>query len=354
MKQSQVSRREFLLSAGAVLLPLAATTSSAEKTKKTKTVTPQVKCSDPNCRDQDDLCIWVHPTDPAQSTIIAADKHANRLFVYDLSGKTLQAVVTPYPGNIDARYGFPLGQKKVDIVAFNRRGGNQIIVYQVDPATRRLERIDDDSIRTGACYGGTLFRSPRTGKFYFFVTSTSIGVEQYELFGAGGKVKGKKVRAWKLGLCEAAVGDDESGKVYIGEERKGVWELGGEPDDPTPGKLAVKVGEHGVTGDVEGLALYYLPRGKGYLLVSNQGSNNFKIYERDGAHQYVGTFAIQGAQDTDGIDVTNASLGGPFARGLFACHTGKGNCPILLTPWEAVARAVEPGLQVDTSWSGRK
>ncbi len=305
------------------------------------------------------MCIWVHPTDSSRSTVIASDKYANRVFVYDLEGRTIQSVPARHPGNIDVRYGFPLGGRKVDIVAFNQRDDPRIIVYKVESNTRRLERVDDDRIGTAENYGGTLFRSSRTGKFYFLTTSYSGLVEQYELADDGrGKIAGRQVRSWRSAFAEAAVADDETGRVYIGEEHRGVREVGGEPDDPTPGALVVKVGENGLTGDVEGLAIYYLPGGKGYLIVSNQGSNNFKVYGRARPHEFLGTFAIRGATDSDGLDVCNANLGPRFPKGLFACHTGEGNCPVLLTPWEsvaqAVAQAVPPGLKVDTFWERRK
>ena len=40
---------------------------------------------------------------------IASDKQAGKLFVYDLDGTLIQAVAVKHPGNIDLRYGFPLG-----------------------------------------------------------------------------------------------------------------------------------------------------------------------------------------------------------------------------------------------------
>jgi 3-phytase len=150
-------------------------------------------------------------------------------------------------------------------------------------------------------------------------------------------------------MCEAAVADDEAGMLYFGEEDRGVWKVSGEPGDSVAPKLAIKLGENGLTGDVEGLTIYPLSGGRGYLLVSNQESNNFKVYERSGAHKFLGTFAIQGAEDTDGIDVCNASLGRDFSHGLFACHTSRGTCPVLLIPWKAIAQAVPPGLEIDVT-----
>ena len=57
---------------------------------------PAVICTSDDVRDQDDMCIWLHPTDKSLSTVITADKHAHCLFVYDLAGKVLQK--TPIRG----------------------------------------------------------------------------------------------------------------------------------------------------------------------------------------------------------------------------------------------------------------
>ena len=318
-------------------------------------IKPVVELSADGSKDQDDMCIWVHPSDTAQSTIITSDKEAYKIFVYDLAGNEIQSLSAKHPGNIDVRYGFPLGGKKVDIVAVNVRDTKKIMVLAVDPATRKLQRVDDNAIRTDESYGGCLFVSPKTGKFFYFgCLNDDRGIVQFELIDNGaGKVSGKKVRSWKkISQCEGAVGDDENGIVYIGEERRGVWAVGGEPDDPKRGKLIAKVGENGLKKDVEGVAIYHLPGGKGWLLVSSQGSHNFKVYRRGGDHKYLGTFSVAGAEETDGIEVSNVNFGAAFPAGFFACHTDKGKLPTLLVPWPAVAKAV--GLQVDTTWNPRK
>jgi 3-phytase len=134
-------------------------------------VRASMTCSDPASRDQDDMCVWIHPTDSSQSTIVASDKEANRLFVYDLDGKTIQTIGAQHPGNIDIRYGFPLGKGKVDIVAVNLRDESKIAIYRVDSHSRHLQRIDNDAILTATNYGGTLYHSPKSGRFYFVTTS---------------------------------------------------------------------------------------------------------------------------------------------------------------------------------------
>jgi len=329
------------------------------RTDRTGRPAPTAVCAADGSRDQDDMCIWVHPTDRAGSTVITADKAANRVFVYDLAGKVLQSVSVRKPGNIDLRYGFPLAGKTVDIVTLNRRSSDAIVVFKVDPATRRIERVDNGKIATGPNYGGTLFRSPKTGKVYFVTTAKGGTCEQVELADDGrGKVKGTKVRTFQTGYSEGAVGDDRAGTIYVAQERKGVWAIGGEPTDPATPKLVIRVGANGLKGDVEGLAIYRRPGGQGYLIVSNQGPSNFKVYHLAAPHTYVGTFTIAGASDTDGIAVTNADLSGRFARGLFACHTnslrGHKGCPVLLTPWSDIAASVNPQLDVHTAHDSRK
>jgi 3-phytase len=93
------------------------------------------------------MCIWVHPSDPALSAIIASDKTAGKLFVYDLAGDTLQVVHLPgrMPGNVDLRYRFDLQGNPTDIVGFNDRLSRKLLFYRMDPTSRTLERIDNDA-----------------------------------------------------------------------------------------------------------------------------------------------------------------------------------------------------------------
>ncbi|TMQ47177.1 MAG: phytase [Candidatus Eisenbacteria bacterium] len=152
----------------------------------------QVTLRDTGIADQDDMCIWLHPSDLSRSTVICSDKTAYKLFVYDLNGNTIQVIAAEHPGNIDVRYQFPLGGRLVDIVALNERGTSKIRVYKVDPSTRQLQQVDNGGIDTGPNYGFTLFRSARTGKLYGFTGPKSATVvQEWELVDNGaGRVAG--------------------------------------------------------------------------------------------------------------------------------------------------------------------
>ena len=159
-----------------------------------------------------------------------------------------------------------------------------------------------------------------------------------ELAGNGsGGVQATRVRNLTIGKCEGAVADDESGSLYIAEEKKGVWKFDAEPDAPGQGSLVAKVGEHGLKGDVEGLALWRGAGNAGALLVSDQGRNRVLAYHREAPHEFIGEFSIAGAIQTDGIELCSANLGPKFPGGVFVCHTDRAPRPLLLTPWPQVA-----------------
>ena len=314
-------------------------------------VQPKVTLHDGSVSDQDDMCFWLHPDDPARSTVITSDKHAGKLFVYDLAGNTVQVVpVDGKPGNIDLRYGFPLGDQRIDIVAFNDRDHSAIQVYAVDPATRRLSRVDNGAIQTGPNYGFALYRSPDSGTFYAFIVSNSEEdpqAEQYELADDGaGRIRGTKVRSWDLGLSEGCVADDETGQLYICEEGKGIWRIGAEPKDPTPGNLIVPLGPNDFVADAEGVTLCYGPDGGGYIVASSQGNSQYKVYQRKPPHAFVKTFTVAGAANTDGIDLLAEDLGPAFPHGVFALHNGKtGTCPVLLCGLEDLGLDISLGIR---------
>src|SRR5687767_9180556 len=68
----------------------------------------------------DDPAIWLHPTDPSRSLVIGTDKKQG-LDVYDLTGKRVQSLPDGRMNNVDLRYGFPLANRQVAIVAATNR-----------------------------------------------------------------------------------------------------------------------------------------------------------------------------------------------------------------------------------------
>jgi 3-phytase len=303
----------------------------------------------PNAGDAaDDPAIWVHPSEPSKSLIIGSDKLGG-IGVYDMSGRQLQYVPAGKINNVDLRKGFKLGGREVAIVAGSNRTDDTIALYAVDGAAGTLENVAARAIPTVAgTYGACLYRSPVTGKFYYFTTSKKGAVEQYELFEtAGAKIDAKKVRAFDLGsVVEGCVADDELGQLYVAQEDVGIWKFGAEPEAGDKRTQVDKAGPGGqLMADVEGLTIAYGADGKGFLMVSSQGNHSYVVYRREGENAYVKSFRIvdggglDGAQETDGIDVTTASLGEGFPHGAFVAQDGfndSGNQNFKIVPLERI------------------
>lgn len=288
--------------------------------------------------DQDDLCFWLHPTDPTQSLVIASDKKANLLFVYDLNGVVNQTIEVKKPGNIDIRQGVQFGKQVLDIAVVNSRDGQPSIrVFAIDAASRQLNAIDEGGIPTRPNYGGCLAYDKNQKRLWFFCTSEDVGVTQYELNMSDTKtIRGQEVRQIELGKCEGAVADDESKSLFVAVEDEGVWLFGMMPEDSATGEKIISVGVDGLQADLEGVTLARMPDKTAALIVSSQGANRFCIYERSKPWRQISAFAISGATSSDGIDLIQNDRLPNFGQGIFGCHTDTQKHPILLTPWSSI------------------
>ncbi|MDQ3257754.1 MAG: phytase [Acidobacteriota bacterium] len=300
----------------------------------------------------DDPAVWVHPTNPARSTIIGTDKQGG-LAVYDLAGKQIQYLPDGKMNNVDIRTGFRLGGQSIALVTAGNRSDNSIAIYRVNASTRMLKKIAARTITTLTTYGSCMYRNAKIGKHYYFVNDKAGDVEQWELFDNGkGKVDARRVRNFNVGSqTEGCVADDELGHFYIGEEEKGIWKYGAEPDAGTTRTLVDATGPTGhLSSNVEGLTIAYGSNGTGHLIASSQGNNTYVVYRREGDNAYLKTFkivagsAIDGTEETDGIDVTTVKLGSAFPRGLFIAQDGMndgGNQNFKLVPWHLVIGSIK-------------
>lgn len=323
----------------------------------------------------DDSCIWIHPTDPALSLVIGDDKDGG-VQVFNLDGTERQYLDgTKNMNNIDLRYNFPLAGKfangtshtHVALVGVGNETDSSITFYKVNPSTRMLEAAGSIGGLGLVPYGSCMYRSPVSGKYYYFVNAKSGVTQQWELRDNGsGGVAGTKVRQFDVGSQpEGCVADDVLAKFYIGEEAVGIWKYGAEPGDGSSRTQVDKTGTGGnLVADVEGMSLYYVSDGTGYLIVSSQGNSTFCVYTREGSNSFIFKFnvgsngTIDAVSGTDGLDVTNFPLGSSYPKGLFVCHdtsnSGGTASNHKFVPWESVAAAAPTPLKTDTAWDPRK
>src|SRR5690606_15927289 len=109
--------------------------------------------------------------------------------------------------------------------------------------------------------------------------------------------------------------------------------------------------------DLEGIGLYDLGDGRGYLVLSSQGNDTYAVYRREGDQEYLGSFAvvadpasgIDGISETDGLDVSSANLGPGFEHGAMGAQDGRNLMPVehqnyKFVSWTDIAEAL--GLEV--------
>lgn len=338
--------------------------------------------------DSDDPAFWIHPTDATRSLLLTTKKLGGGT-VFDFNLNVMQGIVPATNGalhlnNVDVLYNFLLDGAWVDLAVFSDHVNDTIYIYRIDPiaTTNPLVLISADltthifpgSANDGdTAYGLCLYRSPRDGKAYAFVSrdsNLSGSIAQLEFFDAGGgQVGWRRVRTITLPdprKVEGMVADQELGWVYLAQEKVGLWKFPAEPSRASdPGVMIQGVKTNGTTlvSDIEGLCIYYGTNGAGYLLVSCQGENFFSAFARGSTNAWLGNFVIGGNRSLsidqvttcDGADVCACALPG-FAHGVLVVHDGENDGVVTpnstnfkLVPWENVASVFTPALAIAPS-----
>ena len=309
----------------------------------------------------DDPAIWADPDTPANSLVVATDKKAG-MYLYDMQGRVVQFLPDGKMNNVDLREGFLLDGTPVVLVAASNRTDDSIALYRLDTAARRLVDVADGIQPTALDdpYGLCMYRSARDGSTYVFITGDDTRLRQWRMLDAGGgKVRAEFVRELAFeSQTEGCVVDDANAALYVNEEDVALWRLSAEPDGGD-GRVALDRVDANpqLRDDLEGIGLYDLGDGRGYLVLSSQGNDTYAVYRREGDQEYLGSFAvvadpasgIDGISETDGLDVSSANLGPGFEHGAMVAQDGRNVMPVenqnyKYVSWTDIAEAL--GLEV--------
>lgn len=301
----------------------------------------------------DDPAIWVHPRNPEKSLVIATDKNLG-LYVYDLDGRLLQTRADGRMNNVDLRDGFIVDGNPRTLVAASNRTNKSIALYWLDPVTRRLD-VAGDPVPTGFAdpYGLCMYAAADGSGHYVFVNSGGDGMfRQWRITAEGGRAVGQQVREFAVGSqAEGCVADDETGALYIAEEAGGFFRYEAGADGGAARREIDRVDSaNGLKADIEGVSLWLGDGGRGFIVLSNQGADNYAVYRREGDNAFVGLFHIvadpqrgmDGVSETDGLDVSSAPLGTNFPDGLLVVQDGRNLSPrerqnYKYVSWRAIA-----------------
>jgi 3-phytase len=304
----------------------------------------------------DDPAIWANPSNPAASWVIGTDKQGG-LHVYDMNGKSRHFAADGKMNNVDLRNGFRLGGRDVVLLTASDRTNKSIAIYTLDTPTGSLSNVADGIQATGLSdpYGQCMYRS-KSGRTYVFISDPDGLVRQWELIPTRtGKVRARQVRDIKFGSqTEGCVVDDANATLFVAEEDIGLWKVTAEPVKNAVPVAVDKVASNSkLKDDMEGVSLYDLGGGRGYLIVSSQGNNSYAVYRREGDNAYLGSFSviadpakgIDGISETDGLDVSSANLGPGFENGAMIAQDGRNMLPVenqnfKFVPWSTIAKSL--------------
>ncbi|BBB59802.1 3-phytase [Undibacterium sp. KW1] len=296
----------------------------------------------------DDPAIWVHPQDARLSRVLGTNKKQG-LLVYDMQGKQTQLLESGRLNNVDVRQNIKWGQHSFDIAMATQRDENSLVLYvindqgQVAEAARFPTKLDK-------IYGFCLYQ-PRTGGLEAFVNDKDGTYQQFRITHNEQGFSSSLVRSFKLASQpEGCVADDKTDRLFMGEEKRGIWVVSAKADQPADLQMVMPVGKQ-LVADVEGLAMYFGQQ-KNYLLVSSQGDSSYLVLEAQAPYRLRGKFrvgmnlakGIDGTSETDGIEVSSVNFGGEFSLGMLVVQDGYKRLPdgtqnFKYIPWSAIARS---------------
>jgi 3-phytase len=304
----------------------------------------------------DDPAIWVHRRDPSKSVVIGTDKNLG-LYVYDLEGRLIQTLADGKMNNVDLREGFVVDGKPRTLVAASNRTDKSIALYFLDPATRQLMRAGEPvPTGFGDPYGLCMYATADGNGHFVFVNNGGDGLfRQWRITAQGGRAVAEQVREFSVGSqAEGCVADDATGDFYVAEEAGGFFKYSARPDGGSSRREIDRIdGANGLKADIEGVSIWHGKGGNGYVVLSNQGADNYAVYRLEGDNAFVGLFhivadpasGIDGVSETDGLDVTSAPLGARFPDGLLVVQDGRNLSPrerqnFKFVSWRAVAESL--------------
>lgn len=300
----------------------------------------------------DDPAVWHHPSQPELSLILATDKRAG-LDVYNMQGQRLQQLSVGRLNNVDVRYNLPWQGLPHDIAVASLRDDNSLQLFAID-RDGVLHNAGKVATAMTEIYGLCLYHSETSGQHYVFVNDKSGLIEQYQLSSDGRRWQGELVRSLQVpGQPEGCVADDKRGILFVGEEDQAIWRFAAEADAAATGEAILQVDGERLVDDIEGLALAE-HSGSSYLVVSSQGNDSYLIY--DAAPPYAERLRfrvttnpklqIDGASETDGLELTTRSLGPGFEQGALIVQDGRNRMPeqgqnLKLVPWQSLLQQLK-------------
>ena len=277
----------------------------------------------------DDPAIWLNTVTPERSLVYGTDKK-HGLNVYDLNGKLVKSLAVGRVNNVDIRYDVEISGQSVDLAAASNRTNKSISLFTINKQTGVPSLVADIKTDLDDPYG--LCMSKLDDEVSVWINDTNGRFQRYVLNFSGQSISANMVFEWRVpSQPEGCVSDDANALLYYGEEATGVWlkHINSTQDDSFIAGLNPEI-----EADIEGIGLYQF-EGSNYLVVSSQGNNRYAVYKTNESFDYLGAFevgvnwdgSIDGASETDGLEVTSTYLGKHLPDGLMVVQDGRNVMP---------------------------
>lgn len=258
---------------------------------------------------EDSVAVWVAP-DPANSLLFVTHKKSNQLKAWNLNTQTILHVIG--------------GFNRPNGVAVDQTDG---MVYVTDRFNQRIVKYAISDILLGnytplLIFGHGIWTSKEPLGVAVYRNGTDVRIYATYIGSTPRFVRvftpeGVFLSEWNLGtaVLESIHVDSELGNVFVSDEAANnvrAYTLDG---------TFIRTFGDGLFGglapDPEGIVVYKCNL-TGYILVSDQGSNEFEIFDRQ-TFDSLARFKVDQAWDTDGITIMQQSspaypFGGFFAQ----------------------------------------
>lgn len=307
----------------------------------------------------DDPAIWINTNKPENSLVLGTDKK-NGLAVYNLKGEQVQFLSRGKINNVDLRQMVPINGDLTTLASATNRTENTLDIFTISN-DGTLEFIFAQPLTFTDPYG-ICMSLDSSGNAYAFANSKDGEYQQW-LLNPNGNLKPTLVGRFKLASQpEGCVVNDINQTLYLGEENLGIWKMPADANKANEMQLFDQVNQGHLVDDVEGMDIYHGQQGQTWLVVSSQGDFSYAVYDLNTENQgsaytgsaYVGSIritdniesGIDGAEETDGLAVTSANLGGVYSQGLLVVQDGYNRLPkenqnFKLVSWQQVIEALK-------------
>lgn len=288
----------------------------------------------------DSIALYV-ASDPNQSLVFVTDKDESFIEMHSpvtqqylgrIGGAGSEAGKLLYPNGVGVAYGVPTGSGKKDLLFVVERDNHRVSIFSL-PDKKFL-----------AHFGASELEQPYGIAFYMkgnalqaWITETEPSPDRvfvYRIVPEGAGLKGVLDFQFETaGYLESIVIDPVSQRALICDEGDGhdvmVYDL--------QGKLVTRFGKGLFVDEPEGIVVYDLGSGEGYIIVSDQNAEpaEYEVFDRK-TYQALGHFSGP-TNTTDGIALTQAALPNLAKGSFYAMHSDD---VVHIYDWAEIAKAL--------------